>query len=179
MAIAYTCSRMLSQLEMTLLLRSCFALPKFSYVSRTCPPSHINGAAKEFDWVMREALQSIIDGPLSEWSWLKASLPSSRGGINLRSASLHAPAAFLASSCVSQTLVGKMHGHDPGPSPHTSSSMAALFAAASLPDWVSLDEIDVPLHQHSLSVVIDEAVYQHLLSSASSTRFLLCTAPCG
>ena len=102
---------------MTLLLRSCFALPKFSYVSRTCPPSHINGAAKEFDWVMREALQSIIGGPLSEWSWLKASLPSSRGGINLRSASLHAPAAFLASSCVSQTLVGKMLGHDPGPSP--------------------------------------------------------------
>ena len=68
-----------SQLEMTL-LHSCFALPKFSYVIRTCPPSHVNGAAKEFDWVMREVLQSIIGGPLSEWSWLKASLPSSRGG---------------------------------------------------------------------------------------------------
>ena len=158
-----------SQLEMTL-LRSCFALPKFSYVIRTCPPSHVNGAAKEFDWVMHEALQSIIGGPLSEWSWLKASLPSSRGGINLQSTSLHAPAAFLASSCVSQTLVRKMLGHDPGPSPHNSSTMAALSAAASRPDWVSLDEIDVPLHQHSLSVIIDEAVYQQLLSSASSTR---------
>ena len=64
-----------------------------------------------------------------------------------------------------------MLGHDPGPSPHTSSSMAALSAAASPPDWVGLDETDLPLHQHSLSVLIDEAVYQQLLSSASSTRF--------
>ena len=69
--------------------------PKFSYVIRTCPPSHVNGAAKEFDWVMREAPQSIIGGPLSEWSWLKASLPSSRGGINLRSASCCLPGLLV------------------------------------------------------------------------------------
>ena len=30
-----------SQLEATL-LRSCFALPKFSYVIRTCPPTHVS-----------------------------------------------------------------------------------------------------------------------------------------
>ena len=57
------------------------------------------------------------------------------------------------------------------PPPHTSSTMAALSAAASRPDWVNLDEVDVPLRQHSLSVIIDEAVYHHLLSSAPSTRF--------
>ena len=68
---------------------------KFSYVIRTCPPSHVNGAAKEFDWVMPEAPQSIIGGPLSEWSWLKASLPSSRGGINLRSASCCLPGLLV------------------------------------------------------------------------------------
>ena len=54
-----------SQLETTL-LRSCFALPKFSYTIRTCPPSHISGAAMEFDLAMQEALESIVGGPLSE-----------------------------------------------------------------------------------------------------------------
>ena len=48
---------------------------------------------------------------LDEWSWLKASLPSSRGGVNLRSASLHAPSAFLASVSHSQGVVEKMLGH--------------------------------------------------------------------
>ena len=41
---------------------------------------------------MREALGSILGGPFSEWSWTKVSLSSSRGSLNLRSASLHAPA---------------------------------------------------------------------------------------
>ena len=55
--------------------------------------------------------------PITEWSWLKVSLPSSRGGINLRSASLHAPAAYLASASCSQELVGKMLGRPSGCSP--------------------------------------------------------------
>ena len=83
-----------AQMETTL-LRSCFALPKFSYLLCTCPPTHISKATMDFDVAMREALESILGGPLSGWSWLKASLPSSRGGVNLRSVSLHAPAAFL------------------------------------------------------------------------------------
>ena len=123
-----------SQLECTL-LRSCFALPKFSYTIRTCPSTHISQATKDFDMAMREALESILGGPLSEWSWLKASLPSSCGGVNLRSASLHAPTAFLASSSCSQSLVREMLGCEPGPSPHTSSTVAALSSAASRPDW--------------------------------------------
>ena len=104
-----------SQLETTL-LRSCLALPKFSYILRTSPPSYIEQAARDFDVAVRETLEVILGCPLSEWSWLKASLPSSGGGINLRSASLHAPAAFLASSC-SQELVGKMLGCLPSRSP--------------------------------------------------------------
>ena len=90
-----------SQLETTL-IRSCLVLPKFSYLIRTCPPNYITWATRDFDVAMR-ALESILGGPLSEWSWLKPSLPSSLGGVNLRSASLHAPAAFLSSSSRSQT----------------------------------------------------------------------------
>ena len=158
-----------SHLE-TSLLRSCLALPKLSYILRTCPPSSIINAAAGFDAAIREALESILGGPLTEWSWIKASLPSSRGGINLRSASLHAPAAFLASVSHSQALVESMLGQAVGPSPHSSSTVAVLSAAASRPDWQCLEDIDVPLHQHSLSVTIDEALHQHLLSTAPSTR---------
>ena len=67
-----------SQLETTL-LRSCLALPKFSYILRTTPPSYIEQAARDFDVAVRETLEAIVGIPITEWSWLKASLPSSRG----------------------------------------------------------------------------------------------------
>ena len=158
-----------SQLETTL-LRSCLALPKSSYILRTTPPSYIAQAARDFDVAVRETLETIVGIPITEWSWLKASLPSSRGGINLRSASLHAPAAYLASASCSQELVGKMLGHPSSCSPHNGSVVAALSASASRPDWQTLEDINVPLRQHSLSLAIDEATHQRLLSSAPSTR---------
>ena len=77
-----------SQLETTL-LRSCLSLPKFSYILRTTHPSYIEEAARDIDVAVRETLEAIVGISITEWSWLKASLPSSRGGINLRSASLH------------------------------------------------------------------------------------------
>ena len=38
---------------------------------------------------MREAVSDLAGCPLSHWSWLKASLPSSLGGLNIRQATLH------------------------------------------------------------------------------------------
>ena len=85
-----------SQLQTTL-LRSCLSFPKISYILRTCPPSHILQATRNFDTAIRGSLEDILGGPCPEWSGLKASLPSSHGGLNLRDASLHAPAAFVRS----------------------------------------------------------------------------------
>ena len=122
-----------SQLETTP-LRSFFGLPKFSYLMRTCPPTHISQATRDFDVAMRESLESILGAPLCEWSWLKALLPSSRGGINLQSAFLYAPAAFLASSSRSQIMVGKIIGCNFALPPYVSSTLSALSSAASRPD---------------------------------------------
>ena len=158
-----------SHLETTL-LHSCLVLPKLSYVLQTRPPSNISQATSVFDTAIREALESILGGPLSEWSWAKASLPSNRGGINLRSASLHAPAAFLASDHHSGVLIESMFGYTPGPSPHSDTAVSALSAAASRPDWQCLEDVDVPLKQQLLSAAIDEALHQHLLSTAPSIR---------
>ena len=100
-------------------------------------------------------------GPLSEWSYKKIveeSLPSSRGDINLRSAFMHVPEAFLASNLCSQSLVSDTHcmlGRPPGSSPFTSFAVATLAAATSHLDWQFLDDIDNPLCQGYLSFSID------------------------
>ena len=65
------------------------------------------------------------------------------------------------------SLVERIIGFSPGPSPHVPPAIAALAAAANLPDWTNLYDVDVPIYQHSLSVAIDEAIF---LSTAPDTR---------
>ena len=81
---------------------------------------------------------------------------------------LYAPAAILASSFRSQIMVGKIIGHNFALPPYVSSTLSALSSAACQPDWQSLEDIDVPLRQHSLSFAIDETLFQCLISSAPS-----------
>ena len=158
-----------AQLELAL-LRSCLALPKVSFILRTCSPSHIPHSTAIFDNSIRRTLESIVGGPVSDWSWLKASLPSNRGGLGLTSASQHAPAAFLAASSASQPMVEQIIGHPQSISAHTDRCVCAVAAAAANPDWLSLEDIDVPLRQRSLSAAIDESIFNQLLVSAPSIR---------
>lgn len=128
-----------SQMETTL-LRSCLPLPKVAFSLRTCPPAKIKQA-------MREALSDLTGTPLSEWSWQKATLPSSRGGLNLREATLHAPAAFLSSSSQSLPLVTWILGDAAPASRDLGECISALADAAGRPDWYSFEDIDVPIYQ--------------------------------
>ena len=107
---------------------------------------------------------------MSDWAWHKASLPSSLGGLSIRSARLHAPAAFISSLAQSGDLVDMIMGRMPAPSIHLADVVSDLATAAKMPDWVSVEDIDVPLRQHPLSRKIDEASYRSLLSSAPDTR---------
>ena len=76
------------------------------------------------------------------------------------------PAAFLSSYATSQSLmVGP-----PGPSPHTTAAVSALSIAAARPDWLGLEDIDIPIRQRQLSHAIDEASHQFLLHSAPTIR---------
>ena len=84
-----------SQME-TALLRSCLSLPKVLFVLHSCPPDHLKDAMSVFDTSMLEALSDLAGGPLPEWSWLRASLPSSLGGLGIRPASFHSSAAYIA-----------------------------------------------------------------------------------
>ena len=92
-----------SQVQTTL-LRSCLSS------LQTCPSSVIQKAISFFDDTVRRALEDISGGLLPDWAWLKANLPCSLGGLSLRSAVLHAPAAYIRSITESIDLVSKILG---------------------------------------------------------------------
>ena len=98
-----------AQMEMAL-LRSCLYLPKLVYCLCTCSLTDVQAATMAFDKLMRASLESIIGGSLPDWSWLKASLPSSTGGLSLRGAFLHAPAVFNLSYHQTLPMVEKCKG---------------------------------------------------------------------
>ena len=126
-----------SQME-TALLRSCLTFPKVGFPLRTCPPHYIHHALEEFDNSIRESLEAILAGTVPAWSWLKASLPSCRGGLGLRNSTLHAPAAFLGSRTQAESLMERILGHPPGPSPHTQLTLASLASATVPPPKTTL-----------------------------------------
>ena len=132
-----------SQLETTL-LRSCLALPKLTHVLRTCPSCLIPKALGAFDNLMRNALSDLAGSPIPNWSWLKASLPSSLGGLNLRSGSCHAPAANIGSLHQCRLLVIKIRGQFVPPHTLLAHSLQSLSTAAGRPDWDSTHDVDVP-----------------------------------
>ena len=119
---------------------------------------------------MRDSLSDLAGGPLPDWAWLKASLPSSLRGLNIRHAVLHAPAAYIVSFCQSQPLISGILGHAAKYLLHFSEALGSLHQAAGRPDWTFLQDVDVPLIQHCLSRAIDQASFDALLASAPDTR---------
>ena len=86
------------------LLRSCLSLPKVMYVLRTTDPTHHQALWQEFDSITREALTRILGSPVDGLQWAQAQLPVSMGGLGLRAAEDHAPAAFATSLLSSQSI---------------------------------------------------------------------------
>ena len=79
------------------LLRSCLALPKFSFILRTCHPTSYAASLGAFDGLMRDSLADILGASIPDRNWHQARLPVSMGGFGLRSASRHAAAAYTVS----------------------------------------------------------------------------------
>ena len=129
----------------TTLLQACLSLPKLSAYLRTCDPVPLQSAYSAFDQILRSSYSESLGSCVSTWSWLKASLPISMGGLVLRQATTHTPAAFNASLSSSATLMEQILGYIPDLSPPLNDCRPLLSAAASRPDWISNDNIDTPL----------------------------------
>ncbi|CAE7336972.1 unnamed protein product [Symbiodinium natans] len=140
-----------------LLLRHCASFCKFVFALRVTPTQLLGSAATAFDSAVRECLESLCTGPLPEEAWQQASLSTASGGLGLRHAQLHAPAAYAASlAAVQPPALDKNFCQDWPAS-------GAVAAASSvneclLPD----DQIPVPAppttKQQSLSQALDRAL---------------------
>ena len=90
--------------------------------------------------------------------------------MNLRSAALHAPAAYISSIVNSLDLVSQILGYTPNLPLALPSAISSLAKSARMTTWCSLEDIDVPLLQKSLSRLIDEACFNNLIESALDVR---------
>ena len=71
----------------------------------------------------------------------------------------------------------------PDSSTHLTEAVSMLAGAAKMDDWLSVDDIDIPLRQLALSHKIDKASYESLIATAPDThsRALArsnCNQPC-
>ena len=57
-----------------------------------------------FDDVQRRCLSKIVNFDLNDSQWIQASQPVQMGGLGVRSASMLAPSAFLASAAATLSL---------------------------------------------------------------------------
>ena len=83
---------------------------------------------------------------------------------------MHAPAAYIGSLEQFRALTGRILGRVPEAPQHLTATVSALADAAARPNWVSLEEIDVPHRQRPLSHCIDDASFNQLLATAPDTR---------
>ena len=86
------------------LLRSCLSIPKIMFTLRTTDPTDHQILWQYFDDITREALTRILGIPVNDCQWRQAQLPVSKGGLGLRAALDHAPAAYVTSLLASQDL---------------------------------------------------------------------------
>ena len=160
-----------SQMAITL-LRSCWSFGKMSYLLRSTPSLYISEALSTFDRKVQEAFVALLGTPVSPWCWLKATLPVSMGGLNLRCTSLHSPAAYISSvtSCAGMVsdIVNSPSAISLLPSLAPYTQLVALHAEKD--HWLSIADIDVPVTQRALSTAINQASLRRLIDSAPDSR---------
>ena len=143
------------------LLRSCLALPKLSFVLRTTNTTVHNLHLQEFDRVTREGLTRILGSPVDARTWHQAKLPVAMGGMGLRGAEDHAPAAYAASVLAAQPLTQALLGTGPDDQPsHTLSPEFLATMSTKVGEEVTEEEL-VGVTQKQLSVRVD--LYQQKL----------------
>ena len=153
------------------LLRSCLALPKLSFLLRVVDTSGHRHLLQEFDQVTRESLIRILGTPVHDRAWQQSKLPVSMGGLGLRGAENHGPATYaasvLSSKLLTQSLLGLDHA-DLGPVPDGEEIQGSLgpelLAAIGEAQGEEALEADlVGLTQRQMSLKVDQHAKQQLI----------------
>ena len=99
----------------------------------------------------------------------KGLLPVRLGGLGLRQAGVHAAAIFLSSVHACKDLIHSMSSQSVPPS-YFSSALDCFCSGLGWSPISSFNDFEVPVSQKSLSRIIDDSLFEGLLSSASSPR---------
>jgi len=85
------------------ILRNSLSVPKLLYTLRTANCSG-RSALQQFDDILRDGLSAILNISLTDDQWIQALRPVRSGGLGIRSATMLAPSAFLASAAGTSVL---------------------------------------------------------------------------
>ena len=143
------------------LLHMCGSFCRMVHIARVTPPSLASDALRSFDeevqWCF--ALCTVIEVP--NGAWCQAQLGLKFGGLGLRSVSLHAAAAFIASLASS--------GYGSADYIHLQQAVVAFNSQVSVPNAISvLSVLASPTPtQKVLSGMIENQLFSTLLESSS------------
>ena len=155
--------------EALYLLKCSLAIPRLLYTLRTAACCN-SDKLREFDATIRCTLAEVVNVNFSDDQWKQASLPVISGGLGIRSATLLAPSAFLASAAGCTTLVQKLL-------PPNMTTTEDSMVEESLQTWTTyageeavppvgqaakkMKEWDTPCVKASLQQIMAEAINPH------------------
>ena len=154
------------------LLRSCSGWAKILYSCRTVPPPLQQEGLRQADMDIRHSLGRLVGCQLTDDSWRIASLGVANGGLGLRSAAEHAPAAYISSLSQTQSLCASVwpafdeYDIDGG---LLRSEVESSLSSAFLPNAGIYASAASP-SQKSLSAKIEAKVCHHLLDTQVQDR---------
>ena len=145
------------------ILSTCMSSCKMMYAMRTTRPEWAGPVLQDFDAVIRETLESTLGSAIDEASWQQAQLSAASGGLGLRSSTVHAPAAFLASSTCSFELCQKIDPDFTWDDVGLGAVAGQYNARVPAAKWVTVDQAPAEgvggLKQSDLSEALEEAEF--------------------
>ena len=143
-----------------MLLRQCGGFCRMVHIARCTPPSVALEGLHIFDEEVRQTFSDSMCIDPSDSVWQQAQLSLSRGGLGLRSASLHSSAAFMSSFSMSSFATNTSH--------QLLRSLDHFNACVSPAEAISIDELlNSPTTQKMLSTKIENKQFQLLFDASS------------
>ncbi|KAL5500379.1 hypothetical protein EMCRGX_G011931 [Ephydatia muelleri] len=146
---------------------------RLAHLARATPPSLAMTSLQLFDEDVRRSFSLCTAVDTTDVAWQQAQLSLSRGGLGMRSLSLHSPAAFIASLCFS--------GYGSPSNHHLSDAIQTFNESVSPSDAIQSDGlVSSTVHQNQLSSKIDIHQFNNILiisSVADKARLLSVSSP--
>ena len=138
----------------------CGGFCRFAHLARATPPSLAMTSLQLFDEDVRRSFSLCTAVHTTDVAWQQAQLSLSRGGLGMRSLSLHSPAAFTAFVCSS--------GYGSPSNHHLSDAIQKFNESVSPSDVIQSDGLVLStVHQNQLSSKIDIHQFNNILIISS------------